>query len=224
MLDFVFGNTHYWEWMNVSQLHKLAAAKTLTGMLVEALGGDMFLHLLFTLAFTHTLRGKQDSRVGEKAETKIYTAAQNHPSWRSALRGPQVRWPLYLSAELTSTLFAIVILTSAQLCLVTCAFLYGDMYPLFPRSAETGLHVRAVRKGGSHRWWRTWVGDLISSLSKANFSFAVSAWLSSAIITHRGHSRERKRAIHRWKIGAPCPPEGHGVPATCSWVTEQLQT
>lgn len=153
--------------------------------------------IIHTHFYTHTEREAWFPSVGEKTETKIYTVAQNHPSWRRALSGPQVHWPLYLSAELKSMLFAVVILASAQLCLVTCTFLYGDMYHLFLRSAETGLHVQVVRKGGSHRWWRTWVRDLISSLSKVNFSFGVSAWLSSAIITHRGNSRERKWSIRR---------------------------
>lgn len=98
--------------------------------------------IIHTHFYTHAEREAWFPSVGEKTETKIYTVAQNHPSWRRALSGPQVHWPLYLSAELKSTLFAVVILTSAQLCLVTCTFLYGDMYHLFLRSAETGLHVQ----------------------------------------------------------------------------------
>lgn len=52
---------------------------------------------------------------------------------------------------------------------------------------------------GSHMWWRTWILDLISSLPKVNFSFGVSAWPGSVIITHRGNSRESKWGSMEWR-------------------------
>lgn len=107
MFDFIFRNTHYWEWMNVSELHKLVTVKTLTRMLVGALGGGRFLHLLFTLIFTHTEREAWFPSIGEKTDWKIYTVAQGHPSGKRALRGVQVHWPLFLSAELKSSLFVV---------------------------------------------------------------------------------------------------------------------
>lgn len=97
--------------MNVSELHKLVTVKTLTRMLVGALGGGRFLHLLFTLIFTHTEREAGFPSIGEKTETERFTFAQDHPSGKRALRGVQVHWPLYLSAELKSSLFAVVILS-----------------------------------------------------------------------------------------------------------------
>lgn len=224
MFDFIFRNTRYWEWMNVSQWHKLVTVKTLTRMLVGALGGDTLLHLLFTLIFIHTEREAWFPSIGEKTETERFTQSpktahlEGEPSVDSRFIGPCI------SLLSSSALFTVVVLTSAQLCLVTCTFLNSDMYHLFLSSAETGLHVQVVRKGGSHRRWGTWIRDLILSLSKANFSFGVSAWLGSVIITHRSNSRERKWAIHRWKTGSPCPLEGHSFPVTCRWVTDRLQT
>lgn len=121
-------------------------------MLVGALGGDTFLHLLFTLIFIHTEREAWFPSVGEKTEIERFTQSpktahlEGGPSVHSRFIGPCI------SLLSSSALFAVVILTSAQLCPVTCTFLYGDMYHLFLRSAETGLHVQVVRKGGSHRW------------------------------------------------------------------------
>lgn len=187
--------------MNVSQWHKLVTVKTLTRMLVGALGGDTFLHLLFTLIFIHWEEAWFPS-VGEKDwDWKIYTVAQGRPSGRRALSALQVRRPLYLSAEPRVHCY-VVILTSAQLIVPGDMYLsLGDMYHLFLRSAETGLHVQVVRKGGSHRWWGTWIRDLISSLSKRTSpleSLPDWALLSSHIEVTLG---KRKWAIHRWKTG-----------------------
>ena len=80
--------------MNVSELHKLVTVKTLTRMLVGALGGGRFLHLLFTLIFTHTEREAGFPSIGEKTETERFTQSpktihlEREPSVESRFIGP----------------------------------------------------------------------------------------------------------------------------------------
>lgn len=131
---------------------------------------------------------------------KVCTVAQAHPSRRRAPGGPQVHQiPKSLCWVQESTVLSGHPHIHHEGPWLDDVYLSLRCGALIPKVHWSRTLCKHSQGRGSHMWWRTWILDLISSLPEVNFSFGVSAWPSSVIITHWGNSRESKWGSIEWR-------------------------